>query len=112
MALTKAHQQFLDRAIEPAQVSERDTQVPASITLAQAILESGWGTTPISDANNYFGIKAVDHGDGPFDVGPIASGHILAETEEFEHGHSVTIVAAFRKYATMADSFRDHGHFL
>ena len=40
--------------------------VPPSITLAQSILESGWGESQLSTAaNNYFGIKADSSCKGP-----------------------------------------------
>ena len=35
-------------------------RVPASVTIAQAILESGWGGSELATrANNYFGIKCA-----------------------------------------------------
>ena len=37
------NEQFLAASIPAAQQSQRDTRVPTSVTLAQAILESGWG---------------------------------------------------------------------
>jgi LysM repeat protein len=43
-----------------ARQSQRETGVPASVTLAQAILESDWGRSKLSaEANNLFGIKAL-----------------------------------------------------
>lgn len=43
----------------------RATGIPASITIAQAILESGWGRTDLArKANNYFGIKDTDFCEG------------------------------------------------
>src|SRR5690606_20817230 len=51
--------EFLLSAIEPARESQRKTGVPASVTLAQAILESDWGRSTVSGAKNYFGIKAT-----------------------------------------------------
>ena len=44
----------------------RQHGVPASVTLAQAIIESGWGDSHMGDAWNFFGIKA--QGDEPFVV--------------------------------------------
>jgi murein L,D-transpeptidase YcbB/YkuD len=102
---------FIDMAIEPAQTSEKETTVPASVTIAQAILESGWGKHHIGDANNYFGIKATER-DGAVDIGNIAIGYVEANTREVIAGKSVVVHAKFRKYASMTDSFRDHGYFL
>lgn len=42
----------------PAHAQLRSANVPASVTIAQAILESGWGGSAVAkNANNYFGIK-------------------------------------------------------
>jgi flagellar protein FlgJ len=47
-----------------------DTGVPASVTIARSILESGWGESDLSkNDNNYFGIKCFEG-----DPGPIATG--------------------------------------
>ena len=102
---------FIQSAAIPAKVSELQTGVPASITLAQAILESGWGKHHIGDANNYFGVKAqvvkskVVYGD-------IATGYVQVPTREHINNKNITINAYFRKYADMEGSFTDHGMFL
>lgn len=70
--------------------------VPASIALAQAILESGAGTGNLSQrANNHFGIKC--HKDW---VGDSVS-HDDDELQE-----------CFRKYKTVLDSYEDYAAFL
>ena len=64
--MTRQQLQFLLRITPPALESERDFEIPACITLAQAILESstplyGWGSSRLFRlANNPFGIK-VSH---------------------------------------------------
>ena len=47
-------------------ISEMErTGIPASIKLAQAILESSWGKSDLAkEANNYFGIKCGKDWDG------------------------------------------------
>ncbi len=110
-ASKQQHETFLKSAADPAQTSEKETGVPASVTMAQAILESGWGRHHIGDANNYFGVKAFEK-KGVIDYGSIATGYVDVETREVLHGKDVTIKAHFRKYASMTDSFRDHGKFL
>ena len=52
---------FFAMAVGPARASQKDTGVPASVTLAQAIIESGWGDAHMGDAWNFFGIKAQGH---------------------------------------------------
>jgi hypothetical protein len=116
-SLTTAHRafsysEFIQDAVEPAQMSQRETGVPASVTIAQAIEESQWGDKHIGDANNYFGIKAHQLADGSIYVGPVATGWVWADTTEYENGQSVQRKARFRKYASMTDSFTDHGYFL
>lgn len=102
---------FLKSAATGAQAGFTEFGVPASVTLAQAVLESGWGQFHLGPANNYFGIKAFVHG-GRVDVGPIASGFVIRQTHEVVGGRDVVVSARFRSYRSLGDSMRDHGHFL
>ena len=71
-------------------------KIPASITLAQGILESGSGTSTLAvEANNHFGIKCHVDWSGP------AVYHDDDEKNE-----------CFRKYQNVSESFRDHSVFL
>jgi len=90
-------------AVAPgARESQRKTGVPASVTLAQAILESDWGRSKLTrEANNLFGIKALR--------GPGSAGVYEIETWEVYDGEDVTVLAAFRAYTSLADSIVDHG---
>ena len=82
-------------------------RVPASVTIAQAILESGWGGSELATrANNYFGIKCAAV------ASPHQIGCIDKATWEHLNGNDVTVTASFRRYASMRDSFLDHGLFL
>ena len=80
-----------------ARDSLKATGVPASVTLAQAILETGWGGSSIGDAKNLFGIK----GTGP-------AGTTVVHTQECYNGSFVTIKDGFRKYNTWQESIDDH----
>jgi LysM repeat protein len=72
------------------------SKIPASITLAQGILESGNGNSRLSkEANNHFGIKCKASWTGPS----------IYEDDDAPQ-------ECFRKYATAADSYRDHSDFL
>jgi hypothetical protein len=102
---------FLKTAAAGAQTGAREFGVPASVTLAQAVLESGWGKFHLGPANNYFGIKAFAHGNR-VDVGPIASGFVVRQTHEVVGGRDVVVSARFRSYRSLGDSMRDHGSFL
>lgn len=85
-----------------ARESMKQTGVPASVTLAQAILETGWGGSSIGDAKNLFGIK----GTGP-------AGTTVVHTQECYDGKTyVTIKDGFRKYYTWQQSIDDHAALL
>jgi len=111
MASPEEQEAFIKKAAPGAQRGFREFGVPASVTIAQAIQESAWGTAPAGKANNYFGIKARIVNGKP-DFGTIAIGAVDLRTGEDTGTGMVTITSAFRKYRTMADSFRDHGKFL
>jgi flagellar protein FlgJ len=106
-ALTPA--QFIAAAAPGAQAGWRQFGVPASTTIAQAILESGWGRSSLSLTDrNYFGIKCQNG-----NYGTLATGcHVYNTTECGTNGSCFATSASFRTYATMANSFRDHGNFL
>jgi flagellum-specific peptidoglycan hydrolase FlgJ/LysM repeat protein len=85
-----------------ARESQRRTGVPASVTLAQAILESDWGRSKLTrEANNLFGIKALRS--------PGTAGVYNIETWEVINGADVTVMAAFKAYKSLSDSIVDHG---
>lgn len=97
-------QRFIADVAEAAQLSQQQTGVPASVTIAQAILESDLGRSRLSrEANNYFGIKAR--------AKPGPAGVIYIDTWESIGGRDVTVREAFRAYHNMLESFIDHGMF-
>lgn len=70
--------------------------VPASITLAQGILESGDGNSPLARyAKNHFGIKCHSDWKGPT---------FIQDDDEKDE--------CFRKYKSVLDSYHDHSDFL
>ncbi|WP_304523804.1 sporangiospore maturation cell wall hydrolase GsmA [Actinoplanes sp. DH11] len=101
--------QFIAAAVPGAQQGWREYGVPPSVTIAQAILESGWGRSGLSSVDrNYFGIKCQNGAYGPHATGC----HVYRTTECSKAGKCFQIDDAFRTYGSMARSFRDHGHFL
>ena len=106
-----AYEGFIDDAVPHAQAAQRETGVPTSVTIAQAIIESEWGDKHIGDANNYFGIKWSRNADGTLYYGEIAIGCVEVETKEWDGTKYITVLANFRKYKNMTDSFVDHGRF-
>ena len=70
--------------------------IPASITLAQGILESGTGNSELAlKANNHFGIKCGKSWTGPS----------VAHDDD-------AVGECFRKYSSVEESYRDHSIFL
>ncbi|WDH95151.1 peptidoglycan DD-metalloendopeptidase family protein (plasmid) [Paenibacillus urinalis] len=94
------HPFFIEYAAA-AMEEERRSGVPASVTLAQAALESGYGQRSV--CNNVFGIKASKGWKGPTCSSP---------TKEEYGGNIVTIVGTFRAYSSVEQSFADHSAFL
>lgn len=96
---------FLSQVVPAAQAGAKASGVPASVTIAQAILESGWGTSSLTtEANNYFGIKAEHLAD--------PSTYVKFETAEYVDGQRVMEPADFEKYVTAEDCFTDHAALL
>lgn len=79
-----------------ATISDWAWGVPASITLAQAILESNWGRS--APGFNLFGMK----GRGP-------AGSVRRRVVEYHHGRRSRPWADFRAYDDPSQSVRDHG---
>lgn len=71
-------------------------KVPASITMAQALLESRAGTSRLArQANNHFGIKCGSQWTGPYFV----------MDDDYRNEH-------FRVYKSVSESYEDHSLFL
>jgi flagellum-specific peptidoglycan hydrolase FlgJ len=97
-------EQFIASIGEAAVESADNTGVPASVTIAQAILESYWGSSRLArEANNYFGIKAQTRAG--------SAGSITFNVWEVIGGRNVMQSQAFRAYNSVAESFVDHGRF-
>lgn len=91
-----------DDIIAAAQVAQSRYGVPASVTLAQFGLESGWGRRMPPGSNNPFGIKARPG--EPF---------VTIDTlEQDRHGRVYRIKAKFRKYRSLNEAFEAHAQLL
>jgi LysM repeat protein len=100
--VARYQREFILSVAPGARESQRKTGVPASVTLAQAILESDWGRSKLTrEANNLFGIKAQN--------GPGSAGTYEINTDEVDDGEIITVMAAFKAYTSLADSIVDHG---
>lgn len=96
--------EFISVIGEAARESQAKTDVPASVTVAQAILESDWGQSRLSfEGNNFLGIKALR--------GPGTAGILTMSTWEVFDGLDVTVDAGFKAYYALEESVDDHGWF-
>jgi flagellum-specific peptidoglycan hydrolase FlgJ len=97
-----AEQLFIRDIVPGAVAAQRKYGVPAAVTIAQAIEESGWGRSSLATRDhNLFGMK----GSGP-------AGSVVLPTQEFEQGQWITLNSAFRVYHDLAQSIDDHGEHL
>lgn len=76
-----------------------------SLTIAQAALESGWGTSKLArQANALFGIKVHSGWEGRI--------YYLETWEEDSKGNRIDTVAAFRAYDSWQESVEDRSRYL
>jgi len=92
---------FIGMLAQAAQDCQRKTGIPASITLAQAALESSWGARAIG--NNLFGIKADKSWTGPT---------VTFQTTEHLGGKDVKLADRFRAYDSWLACMLDRAQFL
>lgn len=97
-------EEFLNIIIPAAVEAEKKFKIPAEVTVGQAILESGWGKSKLTQrANNLFGIKA----------GPEWHERTLTMVgHEFVHGRMVSVPISWRAYSSLQASIDDHSKFL
>ena len=85
--------------IKPMVIKDmRETKILASLTAAQAFIESNKGNSGLAQkANNLFGMKGEYKGQ-----------YVIMPTTEYYNGLKVTVDAKFRKYPSWQDSISDH----
>ena len=87
---------YIAKYKEIAKKEMKDYGIPASITMAQGILESQSGKSRLAvEGNNHFGVKCHDDWQGE---------KILHDDNKAQE--------CFRKYSKAEDSYRDHSKFL
>ena len=98
-----SQQQFINQIAPHAQSVANANDLYASVMMAQAILESAWGQSTLSQAPNYnlFGIKGSYNGQT-----------VYMDTLEFLNGQWVTKNEPFRRYPSYAESFMDNARTL
>lgn len=93
---------FITKILPSVLADQKSAGVPASLTIAQAALESKWGRSGLTrKANNLFGII----GTGP-------AGSVTMATTEYEDGRTAQVQAAFRAYHSWEESIADHSALL
>lgn len=97
-----AHQQFIQSLVPSSQKAYQLYKVLPSISLAQAILESDWGESGLSQ--NYYNLYGVKAG--------AAEPSVQLKTSEYVDGKWVTIMAPFRVYNSWAESVEAHAKLL
>ena len=91
--------EYIDQYAEAAMEQMRRYGIPASVTLAQGILESGSGQSELSrKGNNHFGIKATSSWIN-------SGGRYLVYSDDKPN-------EKFCQYASVADSYEHHSLFL
>ena len=94
---------YIDQFAPLAVMEMHSSGIPASITLAQGLLESGAGSSTLAtQANNHFGIKC--HGDW--------TGRSMYRKDDDRNKHGKLIESCFRSYEDPAQSYADHSEFL
>lgn len=105
--------EFIEAMGPVAQADYKQSGVLASVTLAQAILESGWGKSELAQkGNNLFGMKTVLSGNTWSGSAWDGQSFVTILTGEEYGGKHVTISATFRKYPSVAQSVADHSAYL
>lgn len=90
---------FIEQVVRGAVWSDWAHGVPASITIAQAVLESSWGRA--APGHNLFGIK----GEGP-------AGSSARRVVEYRGKERIKRTAKFRAYEHVDQSLADHARIL
>jgi flagellum-specific peptidoglycan hydrolase FlgJ len=92
---------FIETLAPYAQETASANDLYASVMLAQAIVESGWGQSSLSTAPNHnlFGITGAYQG-----------ASIALSTQEFLNQNWSTVVQNFRKYPSYTESFQDNAN--
>jgi len=90
---------FVASIAPAAKAVAEELGIDPRIVIAQAALETGWGTSV--KGNNLFGIKSHGKQDG-----------LMVQTHEVVDGKRIKVRDSFRQYDSYDDSIADYGSFL
>jgi flagellar protein FlgJ len=104
VASPEAQANFITDVWPAAQEAGQQLGVDPNNLIAQAALETNWGTRVPRDANgrssnNLFGMKAA---------GQWSGASVTAATQEYQDGTAVNTTGQFRAYNSRTQSFRDY----
>ncbi len=98
------NQEFIDFIAPYAVEDMKTSNILASVTIAQAILESGWGSSGLArNYNNYFGMKAGSSWTGET---------VDLPTRECNSNGCYATTATWRVYSSPLESLKDHSRLL
>ena len=103
-AASTSAQSFINSIASSARQLANDNNLYASVMIAQASLESGFGSSSLGKAPNYnlFGVKGSYNGNSVY----------MWTNEDDGYGNIYQIQAAFRKYPSCYQSLQDYVHVL
>ena len=108
---TMTEAEFIETIGELASRDMKKSHILASVTTAQAILESGYGTTSLAmEAHNLFGMKATLSGNTW--KSNWTGKTFKKSTQEYLNGKWYTVTASFRSYSNFLESIEDHSNYL
>lgn len=97
------HTDFINRLSTPVLKVSRQNHLYGSVMMAQAALESDWGTSQLSlEANNYFGVKGNYGGQSV----------TMSTAEANESGSMYNTLAQFKSYPSAQASLTDYAKVL
>ena len=100
--MPKIAEKYINTYKEIAVSEMHRTGIPASIKLAQGLLESNWGRSDLATkAKNHFGIKCGNSWSGE---------SYFKKDDDYINGKLIS--SCFRKYDNVGQSFIDHSDFL
>ena len=105
MLMTQEQKNFIQMIGNAALMYYPEYKILPSLTIAQAIKESNWGMSGLSETCfNYFGMK--------WTTGCGCAYKEYSTKEQLKNGKYVTIVAKFRRYANANEGIRGYYEFL
>lgn len=97
-------QEFINAISPAARALAASSKIPASFTVAQAALESGWASSQLAQQYfNLFGVKADSSWTGTT---------VMLPTTEYVNGQRTTVQARWRVYSSWLASLQDRAQFL